>query len=1017
MLFFGVLVAVFVALLPAEAAANRSLEVSVAGAGLETVTVQYGNTSQSCTFESGSCSIPNIPDLAQPATLTFGLSVGGTVIISGTGLCEGALSGSATVPIRIPASGTLACGVTGAPNALSVTANLPAVLEFNDGSCAASQSSQCLFSNFPKAPTILTVSPGPKSMLLSGASACGGIGGGADPVQFVLTVPSGLEECALTLETPYFRVLVTGAGLANLTAGGTNCPFNARASTGSNQYFDCPYPESGQSVILTPGLDPGVLLSSGSGACADAKSSGQPFSITVTDSKSFSCILVTGVDKPHNGWWSFGDESGTYFALQLDESTIFGVAFTFDDSQNPVWYMINAQWDPWKGGFYGAASLYAEPVVNGALNGPVLTSIEADVTLQFDSAGTGILEWTPRSGAPSAAKAVKRLAMPDSISPPELPNHAPPAAWYGANKGVLVEGGPGLFLEMQKTSNPAQPSALAGIFGFDETSGLPVWYRSESVTTTECTATNPCRKGSNNFGWRINTKMTQYEGGDPISAKPPIAVPTADGTPFDATFDAQSSSEGSSVVHWSSPASPFQSPTTFTAYDGWGSPTSPYWLKITGPSSIPDLYVTFFPGGKSVGDFRYVSTNTKKILANTKIIRPTTFPSYASVKLSDIAGGALLAPSQSIGGDLYLSEQGLESGSPCQSISPSAWTAPSPVNSSDCNYYFRWQFAELGGVYDITYENLFSIPLALRQGERLYGHLLTGQSISKFRDSLKKMFPGSEVVNGGGEFVRFISPANGGPALADFPSFSDYLEAAFNQTTGEPTINIEISNQYEAVSGGSPSSVCKGPDNTAFKSQSYDATVNYVASNCNLTITGTTSEDLAFVLTGQVSGSSSAKDCSSGNGADASLAAFSQAIYEAVLTYTIGPQNPLPSGYNPPNCAAGTETSGANDVFSLVARDLLVGLASGFVDSTEPLGSGTYGSATSKDWSKEAAAIFSGVQPDNSFYNPWAAAIYEGFGNGVYGFQYSDYFASTGPLGNPQLSLHPSLPIELTILE
>ena len=113
------------------------------------------------------------------------------------------------------------------------------------------------------------------------------------------------------------------------------------------------------------------------------------------------------------------------------------------------------------------------------------------------------------------------------------------------------------------------------------------------------------------------------------------------------------------------------------------------------------------------------------------------------------------------------------------------------------------------------------------------------------------------------------------------------------------------------------------------------------------------------------------------------------------------------------------ESNGANDVFSLVVRDLLVSFASGFANSTvaSPIPGKTYGTMTSAQWSSSAAKLFAGVQPSKPYYNPWGAAVFSTFGNSrIYGFQYSDYFNSvTSPLGNPLLLVQPSIPIQLVI--
>lgn len=141
--------------------------------------------------------------------------------------------------------------------------------------------------------------------------------------------------------------------------------------------------------------------------------------------------------------------------------------------------------------------------------------------------------------------------------------------------------------------------------------------------------------------------------------------------------------------------------------------------------------------------------------------------------------------------------------------------------------------------------------------------------------------------------------------------------------------------------------------------------------------------------------------------------AFSEAIYTAVLNYSVD---------NAACTSTDVESNGANNVFSAVVRDLLVGLASGFVNSAEPSPVGTspattYGTMKSSQWSADSGKLFNGVQTAHPYYNTWAAAVYDTFGSKVYGFQYSDFFTSDGPIGNPQLSLSPSMPAQIVVMK
>src|SRR5262249_7829232 len=187
-----------------------------------------------------------------------------------------------------------------------------------------------------------------------------------------------------------------------------------------------------------------------------------------------------------------------------------------------------------------------------------------------------------------------------------------------------------------------------------------------------------------------------------------------------------------------------------------------------------------------------------------------------------------------------------------------------------------------------------------------------------------------------------------------------------------------------------------------------------------LTLTGTASVVGSFTLTGMAPISPPPTGCTNSTGPVATCytplvtpAQLSATFYTNVLYYTVTNAGGT--------CTAGyAETNGANDVFSTVVRDFLVGFASGFVNSSVPAPPGvsparTYGTMTSAQWSASAATLFQGVQPGNPYYNQWGAAVFSTFGSQVYGFQYSDYFSSTGPLGSPLLVIEPSIPVQLVI--
>ena len=89
---------------------------------------------------------------------------------------------------------------------------------------------------------------------------------------------------------------------------------------------------------------------------------------------------------------------------------------------------------------------------------------------------------------------------------------------------------------------------------------------------------------------------------------------------------------------------------------------------------------------------------------------------------------------------------------------------PSPLsNSGDCNLGTRWQFLELGGDYDATYINLYSIPLAFNQGSAAFGNATPAQ-LAKLELDLGNLSGGKAVYPVGSQgkpsFIRAVGPAN-----------------------------------------------------------------------------------------------------------------------------------------------------------------------------------------------------------------------------------------------------------------
>ncbi|POF27960.1 beta-1,3-glucanase family protein [Roseibium marinum] len=888
---------------------------------------------------------------------------------------------------------------------LTVTSQYPITVTIgSDAPCKVTASSPCTRTDLPTGGLGLTFDVTEGTILQGGTLACLSIEPGIGTVGTSISVVAGANNCALTVK-PAFDVTASGAGLIALTVGtGANSHPCYQLGTSLPQTWECPYSGERETLTLTPGLASGIFLGSGQGACADASAAG--FSVTVTPT-GFSCILSTGSQQPDNGWWIMAGQNSSYLALQRNAThseSMLGMFFTQDPSGAAVWYMLNAYWNDQTAAFTGTASTYsaapALPAGFDTMAAPRVDEIVADVTLSFSESGSGNLVWTSRADGMSETLALTR---PHNRAQGQ-PSHAPATGWYGANVSTspLVLGGTGIFLEMWGTDNA--PEALMGVYWYEPMTGKPMWWISDQAGTT----VTPYPATGTQTGW---TMATHFDSG----------------SNFFAGFGDDRTSNTYGVFHLlpsqvelAGEAGPIVA--TFDPYAAWGDTAHGYWVSLgSEDTGLADPYVTFFPGSNSAGQLRYVPTSGNN--ANSLI----DFPSTTPVKLSDIASAALFASNQTVGGDLYFSEQPLEMkvSNICTPITATQSQAPSPVSITDCNYKTRWQFIELGGVFDVTYINLYSIPVAINQGASRYGEPLAGASLSGLSENLAALAGGNSssvtVKSTAGETVRVISPANGNTWSGYYPGFAGYLSSAFNEQTGTPTVPISVSNTYESAARKPESTVCSA---AAFDTQTYStSSVTYQSSGATqgaLTITGSAQTVHDFTITAYTPVTPRPTSCSGSTGAAGTCytsgltpGAFSNAIYEAVVYYSV----------NNPACTSGQiESNGSNDVFSAVVRDVLVGLASGFVDSSEaspaglPAANSTYGTMTSAQWSADAAKLFHQVQ-SSAYYNTWAAEIRDTFGSGVYGFQYSDFFAKDGPIGNPQLPLVPMVPVGVKILD
>jgi len=859
----------------------------------------------------------------------------------------------------------------------------------------------CVVPNVTTGHTIaLLATPKSGSVISAGTGLCASIARSA-PYQIQFAAPAGTAACGVFAGFP-MTVAAKGPGVTGVvTPAGATCAI-AQPSTGKS----CTLAVAPGKLTLTIGLTAGVAITGGTGLCTGAKAA--PFQITIPANGPYACGINSSPPSalPANGWWwtntipSLHYDTGIRYGLQINPTAhaLYGIVSTFRATDGtPVWYVLNATANAQNQVFQGTATEFSNLSGSVTAGAPRPQTIVANVKLTFTSPTVGSLSWTPRAGGATVVNAIQRFPISTTVQPP--PNLAPVPGLYNPTQNPS---GPGFFLEMQGTSTP---HGYIGLYTYGG-NGLATW----SVTLQNNQVATAFPSQAAQKGWQLSTQFLTYTGGAPITSKPKQPK-----TVLGPTIVATMGPANNAVKIGTGNQMPL-SPNT-----GWGLATSPYWLQIVNNSkTITSPYVTFLSTANP--NFSYVNRTTGKLV---------TFPPFTSVALINIANGALLAPSTNLGGNLYISDKPLQVGNTaqknCKAISPASHAAPSPISTSgDCNLATHWQFLELGGDYDATYINLYSIPLAFNQGSAAYGNATPAQ-LSNLELALANLSGGKAVYPVGSQgkpsFIRVIGPANAkgatDPLLGLYPTFNAYIASAFSPTTGFPVTPINISNSYSANVPKGSTTICAGNGGAAFKTQSYStSSIKYLASK--LTITGTGSVVGPFTISAVTplpkppsgcGGSTNPLKCYS---AAVTPADFSADLYTAALSYSV-------SGTKPANvCLAGqAESNGANDVFSLVVRDLLVSLASGFANSTvaSPIAGKTYGTMTSAQWSSSAAKLFAGVQLSKPYYNPWGAAVFNIFGNSrIYGFQYSDYFnPQTSPLGNPLMPVQPSIPVQLLI--
>lgn len=965
-----ILLALFAATSQALAGASILAVTSMTPAGIAAISVyksQGGALLATCnpTSASPTCPVVGLSDGDTPY-FVVGTNAGYNVI-GGAALCNG-ISGP-TFSITIP-SGPLACGIqtSNAPVVLNLTAGNPAAISaisvyksFNPatqqtgplaGTCAPTTAQPtCVITgglaagDMPYVVVDSTIGYG----ITGGTGLCAGIGGSP----FTVSVPSNaVYTCGLNSATDILSVTsLNPAGIASIQVykgynAGTQTPVGAALATCT------PTPSApncsvaglvaGDQPYFVLGVNANYGASGGTGLCSAA--SGTSFQLAALPAGGGWVCGLNSVTQPQNGWWYANDNSGNGYAFSLDETSqyLYGVVFTYRTDGSPVWYAINAMANA-SNVYVGTASEFVGggTLAGGEPGAARLKSIVANTQLAFTSGAVGTLTWTtrPAGGGPGTVttKALQRFPINGQSVQPAPANAPTTGAYQGAQFGT------GYFLELQGTTSP---QAHIGIYSYDG-NGNATWSAagSAAVATTG--------------GWQVNTPLYSYAGGAPLTSTPQAPTPTSLGN-----IIGNFSPTANSLTLWNNLA------ITLAPYTGFGK-NAGNWLQIVNNNGIvlPNPWISFnTPNG--LVSFVDKSTNT------FTTVQPTT-----SYPLSTVADGSFFINATGIGGRVFVS---------AQAMSFPDGALPSPTNPNDPNYGFRWQFLEVGGDYDLSFVDLYSIPMAFNQGSLVYGAATPAQ-LSTLVSTLTGLTtsPKAAAQYNGGSLVRIISPAESSVVLS-YPSLSTYI----GQTS---FAGLTISDSYNGVAPD------KVPINaacatTAYAGQAY-ATTSIAYDGSSLTINGTTTvagqSPVPFTIV--ASAQTSVQQT-----ATLTAQAFSSAIYMGEMDYSVTSSI----------CASGakTENNGANDVFSVVIRDILAGFSVGYV------GSANYGSQPSSAW-WSSNTIFGGLQPGSTatapLYNPWAAAIYAQFQNQIYGFQYSDHFTT---LGSPLVSIQPGSPLQLILL-
>lgn len=270
-------------------------------------------------------------------------------------------------------------------------------------------------------------------------------------------------------------------------------------------------------------------------------------------------------------------------------------------------------------------------------------------------------------------------------------------------------------------------------------------------------------------------------------------------------------------------------------------------------------------------------------------------------------------------------------------------------------------------VINLTAVDQFGIPLAVEAldgDNRLLGQkswAVSGDAIIK---ELTTLAPNAAVETTSGTFARVQSPAHIANA---YPAWTGYLKSLTNQTVtivdvfskdGQPPTQINYSGTFQ-----------------------QDSTIELSGT---MTQNGNLLPNLSVV---KVYGPKPPFPPPTNPGIP--QLTFADQIYQANGPYFLGTDSPT------------YHTAGDNDAYSVVYRDLIGGLNSGFIG-------GKFGNS-SANWANQPS-FAPARKTDDGFYNQYAAQVHTLSNGEVYGYAFSDYGA------DPQLRLNEAATLRITIL-